>query len=93
MASWAGLLAVLVVAAVRARCLRSRATVSADLRLLRVVGRTTRWAVGECVARKVSMRRSQMPRPTPLHSRESLVLGCGVVVCCWGAMGGTCSRQ
>lgn len=53
-------------AAARARCLRRKARVSADLRAERVVGRTTRCELEEWVAKKMSMRRSQMPRPTPL---------------------------
>lgn len=48
------------------RCLRRRAVVSFDLRVSRVVGMRTRWEVRDRVARNSSMRRWQMPSPTPL---------------------------
>lgn len=54
-------------AAVLRRWLRSWAVVSADLRVSRVVGMRIRCEVRERVVRNSSMRRWQMPRPTPLR--------------------------
>lgn len=53
------------------RCSRRWATVSAALRADRVVGRRTRCEVSGRSVRKVSMMRSQMPRPTPLEEEVS----------------------
>lgn len=58
------------VAAVWRRCVRRWWIVSVALEAERVVGRRTRWAVRGWVVRKVSIMRSQMPRPTPLGEEE-----------------------